>query len=187
VAVHEQSAGASDEWYTPPHVFAALGARFDMDAASPGREVVHWVPADRHFIADSLAEAWSGFVWMNPPFGGRNGLAPWLEKFFAHGDGVALVPDRTSAPWWQQFSPRANLTLFVAEKLKFLTPDPVLGSRKNKDGTRTPQPSQFPGLYLGSQPAQGTTLLAAGARGVEALLRAERAGLGLNFERRIAA
>jgi hypothetical protein len=38
---------------------------------------------------------------MNPPFGGRNGLAPWLDKFFANGNGIALTPDRTSAPWWQ--------------------------------------------------------------------------------------
>jgi hypothetical protein len=44
---------------------------------------------------------------MNPPFGPRNGIVPWLEKFFAHGNGIALVPDRTSAPWWQRFAPKA--------------------------------------------------------------------------------
>ena len=189
MGLHEQSVGASDEWYTPPHVFEAMGVTFDMDVSSPGHNVVPWIPAKRHISStfDGLAMTWDGFVWMNPPFGGRNGLVPWLDRFFTHGDGVALVPDRTSAPWWQRFSPRASRVLFVAEKLKFLTPDPVLGSRKNKDGTRTPQPSQFPGLFLGSQPAQGTTLMAVGERGAAALEAAERAGLGLNFERRAAA
>jgi hypothetical protein len=188
MALHEQSVGATDEWYTPPHVFRSMGHTFDLDVASPGQNVTPWVPASNFLTALSEPDAaWSGFVWMNPPFGGRNGLMPWLDRFFAHGNGVALVPDRTSAPWWQKFSPRASRTLFVAEKLKFLTPDPVLGSRKNKDGTRTPQPSEFPGLFLGSQPAQGTCLLAAGDRGYEALEAAERAGLGLNFVRSAAA
>lgn len=188
MALHEQCVGATDEWYTPRHVFEAMGVRFDLDVASPGREVVPWVPADRHFIADGLQERWSGFVWMNPPFGGRNGLVPWLEKFFAHGNGVALVPDRTSAPWWQEFSPYASLTLFASKKLKFLTPDPILGSRKNKDGSRTPQPCpDHPGLFIGPQPAQGTCLFAAGKQGVVSVENAERAGLGLLFQRARAA
>ena len=41
---------------------------------------------------------WAGFVWMNAPFGARNGLEPWLAKFFAHNNGIALVPDRTRWP-----------------------------------------------------------------------------------------
>lgn len=94
---------------------------------------------------------------MNPPFGGRNGLYPWLEKFFEHGDGVALVPDRTSAPWWQDYAPRADLLLFVRKKLKFI----------GQDG----QP--------GMSPAQGTTLLAVGPRGEQALRRAAAKALGL--------
>lgn len=92
------SPGASDEWYTPPNVFAALGCRFDMDVAAPvNRSGIH-VPADQFLSSDSLTTPWAGFVWMNPPFGGRGGLAPWLDRFIAHGDGIALVPDRTSAP-----------------------------------------------------------------------------------------
>ena len=93
---------------------------------------------------------------MNPPFGGRNGLAPWLEKFVAHGNGVALVPDRTSAPWWQNYARRCDLTLAVEGKIKFIRPD---GSE-------------------GASPAQGTTLLACGMQGVKALFNAEAAGLG---------
>jgi hypothetical protein len=94
MALHEQSVGATDEWYTPPHVFAALGHSFDMDVASPGRLVTPWIPAVTFLTANALSFAWAGFVWMNPPFGARNGLVPWLEKFFAHHNGIALVPER---------------------------------------------------------------------------------------------
>ena len=93
MALHEQSVGATDEWYTPPHVFEAMGVRFDMDVASPGAHVTPWIPASRFLTQEDLEADWEGFVWMNAPFGKRNGLWPWLEEFFAHGDGVALVPD----------------------------------------------------------------------------------------------
>ncbi len=159
MALHEQSVGKTNEWYTPPYVFGALACSFDMDVASPGAAVTWWIPANRFVTARSLEQEWSGFIWMNPPFGGRNGLVPWLEKFFAHGNGIALVPDRTSAPWWQQFAPRADLALFVAKKIKFF----------GADG------------YPGSSPAQGTTLLARGEKGVEALHFATNAGLGSLF------
>jgi hypothetical protein len=169
--------GLSNNWNTPPAVFEALGERFDLDVSAPIDGPLH-VPTSRWFSSHALEQDWFGFVWMNPPFGGRNGIEPWLRKFFWHCNGVALVPDRTSAPWWQEYAPRCDLALHVNRKLKFLTPSPILGSRKNKHGVRVPVPSRFPGLYLGAQPAQGTTLLALGARGRQALLNASRAGLG---------
>jgi DNA N-6-adenine-methyltransferase (Dam) len=157
VALHEQSVGATDEWFTPPHVFEALGCEFDLDVASPGQQLTPWIPAKRFITCHSLAAPWSGSVWMNPPFGPRNGIVPWLEKFFQHGNGIALVPDRTSAPWWQQFAPRAELILFVAPKIKFLAPDGIPGA----------------------SPAQGTSLLAVGQQGCAALRRAAANGLGV--------
>jgi hypothetical protein len=111
-------------------------------------------------VFGGLERGWRDFVWMNPPFGGRNGLVPWLDKFFTHGNGIALVPDRTSAPWWQDFAPRSDLALFVSRKLKFI----------GADGNP------------GKSPAQGTTLLASGPQAVEAIERASRAGLGSLFK-----
>lgn len=157
MALHEQSIGATDEWYTPPHVFDALKCQFDVDVASPGREVTPWIPAKHFLTAGSLEADWHGFVWMNPPFGGRNALIPWLDKFFRHGNGIALTPDRTSAPWWQQFAPRADLILFVAPKLKFI----------GADG----QP--------GTSPAQGTCLMAVGRDARWHLCRAKENRLGV--------
>jgi len=39
MALHEQSVGATDEWFTPPYVFDAFGCEFDMDVASPGQDL----------------------------------------------------------------------------------------------------------------------------------------------------
>lgn len=151
-----EATGATGEWYTPPEVFAGLGCRFDLDVAAPADTSGLHVPADAFLSASSLDRPWHGFVWMNPPFGGRNGLEPWLAKFFDHGDGIALTPDRTSAPWFREAWRRADACLFTP-KIKFIRPD---GER-------------------GKSPSNGTALFAAGDRAVAALLRAERAGLGI--------
>lgn len=151
----ENSIGASDEWYTPKYVFDALGAQFDLDVAAPFEGPLH-TPCDGWLYDRSLEREWKGFIWMNPPFGRRNGIVPWMDKFFAHDNGVALTPDRTSAPWWQAAARRADAVLFVSGEICFIQPD----------GT------------VGKSPSTGTTLFAAGDRGVEALKRAQKSGLG---------
>src|SRR5689334_24010961 len=101
MAAHERI-GKSDEWYTPKYIFEAMGycmpgCSFDMDVAAP-RDLTHVsVPAKEFIVQGGLEAEWHGHVWMNAPFGGRMGLVPWLDKFFAHNNGVALTPDRTSA------------------------------------------------------------------------------------------
>lgn len=150
-----ESSGKSDEWYTPLYIFDAMGCAFDLDVAAPQDGPRH-VPTLSWINRDSLLVPWQGFVWMNPPFGGRNGLVPWLDKFVAHGNGVALVPDRTSAPWFQRVLPCIDLVLFVGAKIKFERPD---GS-------------------VGRQPGTGTALLAIGPRGCDALRAAAARGLG---------
>lgn len=150
-----ETQGKSDDWYTPRYLFDAMGERFDLDVAAPRLGPKH-VPTDKWMCdtQDGLALPWFGFVWMNPPFGHQSTKRKWLSKFFEHGNGIALLPDRTSAPWWQEFAPLADAVLFVAPKVKFERPD----------GTR------------GEQPGTGTTLLAAGPRARSALLRASLLG-----------
>lgn len=146
-----EAAGESDEWYTPAYVFEALGLTFDLDVAAPIEGPRH-VPAFNwyHQIDRALYRRWYGLIWMNPPFGHMATKRLWLNRFFDHGHGVALLPDRTSAPWWQEAAARADALLFVAPKIKFERPD---GS-------------------LGLSPGTGTTLFAAGDVGAAALARA---------------
>lgn len=145
--------GKSNEWYTPKYIFDALGCRFTLDVAPAPNGNAH-VPSDAG-LDDGLCDPWFGFVWMNPPFGRRNGLMPWLDRFFRHGNGIALTPDRTSAPWFQIYARKSSAILFVSPKVKFERPD----------GT------------TGNSPGSGTALLAAGPRGRAVLFRAGALGL----------
>lgn len=152
----ENAAGQTDEWYTPAYVFAALGVVFDLDVAM-STPPTYLVPTRDFIQQDALVRPWKGFVWCNPPFGERNGIVPWLDKFFEHGDGIVLTPDRTSAPWWQDAAIKADGVLFVSPKIRFI----------GKDGTQ------------GVAPSTGTTLMAAGNKGMSALHWAQHAKLGL--------
>lgn len=124
---HEHSIGESDEWYTPKFIFDALGLIFDLDPCSPSKD--HWTPARKFYTKDNdgLKSEWSGIVWMNPPFGGRNGQVPWLEKFVNHGNGIALVAARTSSGWFHEYAPQMDCLLFPKGKTKFIKPDGTVG------------------------------------------------------------
>jgi hypothetical protein len=129
MAEHEPSIGMSDDWFTPLEIFTALGLRFDLDPCSPGPD--HWVPADKIYTAadDGLAQPWHGLVFMNPPFGGRRGHVPWLRKFLAHGNGVAIVRAYTSSDWFHDYVvPHAETLLFPRGKTKFHRPDGSIGT-----------------------------------------------------------
>lgn len=154
-----ETVGISDEWYTPQYIFDALDVAFDMDVAAPVDRKHSVVQANEFLTSNSLDLEWKGFVWMNPPFGNMKNKFFWLEKFFAHGNGIALTPDRTSAPWWQYAADFCEALLFVSGKIKFV----------NSDGT------------IGKQPGNGTTLFAVGKDGTAALRRAANNGLGILF------
>lgn len=159
MAEHENSIGESDEWYTPRYIFDALSVMFELDPCSPGSG--HWVPAQRVFTKeqDGLSEEWFGPVFMNPPFGGRNGHVPWLQKFLDHGNGIAIVRAYTSSQWWHENMHRADAILFPKGKTKFIRPD---GSE-------------------GKSPGHGVALIAMGDECCNAL---KRSGLGMFWDRR---
>lgn len=129
MAEHEPCVGASDDWYTPREIFAALDLTFDLDPCSPGPG--HWVPARTIYTkqVDGLRQPWRGLVFMNPPFGGRRGHVPWLVKFLEHSNGIAIVRAYTSADWFHEHVwPRAETLLFPNGKTKFIRPDGSVGS-----------------------------------------------------------
>ena len=147
------------EWYTPEYIFKALGCRFDLDVAAPVDSSLTHVPADNFLSFDGLSASWNGFVWCNPPWAGRGNKQPWIERMNAHGNGLLLTPDRSSAPWWQYAAHRADAVLFVNRKIKFI---PGPGNLSNW-----------------KQPGAGTTIFAWGNKGIDALRRAALNGLGI--------
>jgi hypothetical protein len=146
------------EWYSNKYIFDAMGTRFDLDTCSPGLDKTPWIPVDRCFTLadDGLAQDWfDWFVWMNAPYG-RNRLILWTRKFIQHGNGVALVPERTSTIWYQELEAASDLMLHCFKKIPFITPD----GKPHR---------QFP---------IGTHLIAIGEKGVAALINAHRNDLG---------
>jgi hypothetical protein len=164
VAQNVDFANSSIEYFSPPEIFIAMGDPvFDTDVASPGGHLTPWIKA-RRFITraeDALAIDWRdfGFCWMNSPHGLRNLIDEWAERFIAHRNGIALVNDFTSAGWWQDFAGSCDAILFVSPKIQFITE-----------------------RHIGIN-SLGTTLVACGPRGVDALVRAERNGRGTLFDR----
>ncbi len=151
--MHEKSVGLSDEWYTPKDLLEAIGETYDLDPCHPGLGKC-WVPCKHYFVMDGLELDWFGFVFMNPPFGRRNGHIPWLIKFLEHGHGIAIVRAYTSAGWFHEYAVKADAMLFPKGKTKFV----------RSDGS------------IGKAPGHGIVLLAMGIRAKIAL---KNSGLGL--------
>jgi hypothetical protein len=69
-----EHAATTDDWYTPPWIFEAMGVTFDLDVCTPPGGVP-WIPAENYYTPndDGLAQDWYGFVWCNRPLGVRSG------------------------------------------------------------------------------------------------------------------
>jgi hypothetical protein len=117
-----------DERYSPAWWFKTMGLTFDMDVCDPyawKKLPGYAVPAKNHLTQrdGGLRTAWSGLVWMNPPFGGRNDIVPWLEKFVEHGNGVGCCWGRTASGWFQDFMPQMQRLVFLRNKKQFVYPN----------------------------------------------------------------
>lgn len=151
-----ESAGISnenDEWYSPSWLFEALSVTFDLDPCSPGSPP-STVPARRHLTkADNgLAAEWHGSVWCNPPFSSKR---QWYEKLVTHGDGIALMPNRTETHDLQEYMRAADALLFIKGRMYF-----ERGSRPGANGNGATTTPPF-----------GIVLCAYGARMADVLVR----------------
>lgn len=110
----------SVEWYTPPWVFEELALTFDLDPSSPHDVDLHWIPVKRRFTIfdNGLAKAWSGRVWMNPPYGEETEF--WMRRIAAHGNGIALVFSRTDTEWFHAAISTADAVLFFKGRIDFV-------------------------------------------------------------------
>jgi len=114
--------GTSDDYYTPPYIFKALGLEFDLDVCAPPGGVP-WIPAKRHYsvIDDGLSQEWTGTVWMNPPY---SECTPWIDKFIKHNNGIALLP--TSNGKWMLKLWASSAVFLMLPPMKFAKADLTL-------------------------------------------------------------
>lgn len=109
-----------NDYYTPPWLFEALDLEFDLDVCAPPGGVP-WIPAKRFYTReeDGLSQPWEGRVWMNPPF---SKPTPWVERWLAHGHGIALLPCARSA-WYAHLWASEAALVNLAPALEFIRPE----------------------------------------------------------------
>ena len=135
VRPQESPRAETHTWLTPPHILAALGA-FDLDpCACPEPRpwptaAVHWTRED-----NSLARAWSGRVWLNPPYGPKQSISPWLGRMAEHNNGTALIFARTETEMFHEFVwNRSAGILFLRGRLTFHRRDGTMPKSDNGSG-----------------------------------------------------
>lgn len=162
----EQSEGLTDNYYTPPAVFNALDCgRFSMDVAAAKNPLEAFVDAEVYISEMGLEADWIGFIWCNPPYGKRGSKLPWVERIVDQGNGLLLMPDRTSVDWWQLAARRCADFLTAYDKIKFTGPYGAKPIGKNGKSVNAP--------------GTGNTIFAFGERGIEAVRRAEENNFGM--------
>lgn len=149
--------GKKYEWYTPPEIFRGLNVCFDLDPCHPNFKT--YVPTKKYYTIadDGLIKPWAGRVWMNPPFGGRNGYFKWIDKFIKHNNGIGLFTSLTSSAGFHKYIPQMDAILFPEGKTRFY----------GKVGK------------LAGDPFNGVVLFALGRENVETL---KASGLGIFFK-----
>jgi site-specific DNA-methyltransferase (adenine-specific) len=113
----------SDEWRTPPDLFAHLNDiyQFDLDPASTHDNHVcrlHCTLEDLNGLKFNWAER---RVFLNPPF---SQVQLWVAKCIAEMAHcpviVALLPARTDTRWFQKYVLSAGAVYYIPGRLKFV-------------------------------------------------------------------
>lgn len=125
------------EWYTPPEyldIARKVMSGIDVDPASS--EIAQaTVQAETYFTADDdgLAQDWVGRVWLNPPYR-RWVIDRWIDKLQEQitagnvTEWLVLVNNSADTRWAQQLLHMASAVCFLRGRIRFLTPDGVLGA-----------------------------------------------------------
>jgi hypothetical protein len=106
----------NDHLQTPEWVYKSLG-HIDLDpCASPDTRI-----GARNYALergeDGLQLPWEGFVYCNPPFSQKQ---VWAEKCVQHNNGILILPERGSAPWFAPLAQKAGRYWVMGQKINFL-------------------------------------------------------------------
>lgn len=116
----------NDNLITPEWVIKPLGV-FDLDPCA-GIDTWHAIWNTRMKTdGGGLTQDWSGLVWCNPPFSQKE---LWIEKFIKHGNGILLLPERGSAPWFGPLAKACGCYFVMGKKINFIG-----GSSSNNVGS----------------------------------------------------
>lgn len=113
---------ASEEWETPPDLFARLHEEFGFELDVCASEINHKLDAYFTQADDALAQDWGQRVcWMNPPYGRK--IVGFMRKAYeaslSGATVVCLVPARTDTRWWHEYAVKGEVR-FLRGRLRFV-------------------------------------------------------------------
>jgi len=101
---------------TPEWVYSKLG-QIDLD---PCAGVHTYIGLNNWAIErgeNGLEREWYGFVYCNPPFSNKS---LWIDKIISHGNGIIILPERGSAPWFGPLAKAAGNYWVMGKKINFV-------------------------------------------------------------------
>ncbi|NDC24671.1 MAG: adenine methyltransferase [Proteobacteria bacterium] len=110
----------TDMWETPQDFYDKYNKKYNFTldvCASPEN-----AKCNKFFTKedDGLKQDWTGFCWMNPPYGRQ--IKHWVKKAYESSlNGttiVCLLPARTDTSWWHDYCMHGKIE-FIRGRLKF--------------------------------------------------------------------
>jgi hypothetical protein len=127
VGHHRPVKGLTNDWLTPPSIIEALGP-FDLDPCASVDQP--WETARTQWTHGGLEVPWTGFTWMNPPFG--RDIPAWLKRMTEHDNGIALCAVRTETTWFRDYVwNEADAILFLHRRPHFHYPVTGVRAKSN--------------------------------------------------------
>ena len=106
----------NDILQTPEWVHKSLGL-FDLDPCAGEKTKIattNWWDGRGE---NGLKIDWDGFVWCNPPFSQKE---LWAERMIEHGNGILILPERGSAPWFGPLAEKCGAYFVMGKKINFI-------------------------------------------------------------------
>lgn len=101
---------------TPEWVYKPLG-RIDLDPCAGADTHIGEINYRLEDGDDGIAMWWDGFVFCNPPFSEKE---KWIAMMQQHNDGILLLPERGSAPWFGPLALHCGWYFVLGKKINFI-------------------------------------------------------------------
>lgn len=105
----------NDTLRTPKYIIDALG-KFDLDPCAGEKTQIGKINWWEGRSENGLSNEWIGFVFCNPPFSEKE---LWIEKMIKHRNGILLLPERGSAPWFGKLAEQSDKYFVIGKKINF--------------------------------------------------------------------